>query len=217
MYENWITFNPLNGSCSHKCPYCSTNKFFYPEQIKCYTGELRLNENAMKKPLGKNNNIFVVAQNDLFAENVPTNFISEIINYCKKFDNTYLFQTKNPEKLFNFIPFLPEKSIICTTIESNIFYYDFMGNTPTPHERAKYMSRIFGIEKHVTIEPIMKFDLVPFAEMLKLINPFQINIGANSFTKIKLPEPSKDEILALISELVKFTKVVKKTNLKRLF
>jgi hypothetical protein len=81
----------------------------------------------------------------------------------------------------------------------------------------------------ITIEPIMKFTetLIPskrnsschysytFSEILKKLKPFQINIGANT-SNVKLPEPSREEILELISECEKFTKVVRKKNLARL-
>jgi len=67
----------------------------------------------------------------------------------------------------------------------------------------------------ITIEPIMDFDLNPFIRKIKYNSPEQVNIGGDSGNN-NLPEPSKKKILELISELEKFTIVVKKKNLNRL-
>ena len=51
-------------------------------------------------------------------------------------------------------------------------------------------------------------------EIIKIINPSQVNIGANSKIQFKLPEPSKDKVLALICEIEKLgVKVHKKDTL----
>jgi hypothetical protein len=73
-----------------------------------------------------------------------------------------------------------------------------------------------NIETYVTIEPIMKFDLPEMGDYIKRCKPKQVNIGVNSRRDIKLPEPTKDEIIELINELSKFTEVRQKDNLKRL-
>jgi len=89
-----------------------------------------------------------------------------------------------------------------------------MGNAPKPNVRSEALSG-FLYPKMVTIEPILDFDLEPFVEMLKLINPEWINIGADSKGH-KMPEPSKEKVLALIEELKLFTDVKIKKNLNRL-
>ena len=68
----------------------------------------------------------------------------------------------------------------------------------------------------VTIEPIMDFDLGVLVSLVSACNPEWVNIGANTNHKIKLSEPPKDKIKALIEELSKFTKVKVKKNLKRI-
>ena len=102
-------------------------------------------------------------------------------------------------------------STTITTIETNRFYPDEMGKTPKPEERSYYMP----IKNYITIEPIMDFDLLEFVSVLKMSQPEQINIGADSGNN-NLLEPSKDKVLQLISELEKFTKVKQKKNLSRL-
>ncbi|HEY0088889.1 MAG TPA: DUF5131 family protein [Candidatus Lokiarchaeia archaeon] len=215
MYE-WIThtWNPLGGKCPHGCSYCSTNKFYYPHLIKKYSGEVRLVESELKTNLGTGNFIFVCAQHDLFAEGIPREFIMKIQNHCRKFDNFYLFQSKNPEGFITFQHTMPEKTVICTTIETDRWYKEFMGNSPHPYIRTNDMLRI-DFKKYVTIEPIMNFTLERMIEIMKAIDPIQINIGADSGNN-HLPEPPKEKILELIAELEKFTVVKQKSNLKRL-
>jgi DNA repair photolyase len=152
----------------------------------------------------------------MFANDISERWIIETLNHCRKFDNTYLFQTKNPAKPQYFTEF-PDKSVFCTTIETNRVYPEIMRCCPTPNKRAIEMNEIghLGYKTYVTIEPIMDFDL---AEMLYLIEtclPEQVNIGADS-GKNNLPEPGKEKLLALIEGLEKFTTIARKTNLARL-
>ena len=64
------TWNPLGGKCYHDCLYCSTKSFVWPNAIKKYSGKIRLDANQLYKNLGTGKTIFVVGQNDLFAQNV---------------------------------------------------------------------------------------------------------------------------------------------------
>lgn len=218
MYP-WIThtWNPLAGKCLHGCTYCSTNKFYYPTLIKKYSGPIRLVEKELQTNLGKDNTIFVVAQNDLFANDISKDIILDILDHCRKFDNKYLFQSKNPVRMFELRYFMPKNSVICTTIESNRLYPKIQANSPKFMERSAYMGLLkrAGFQTYVTIEPIMDFDLLQFVEHIKICALTQVNIGADSGNN-NLPEPNKDKLLQLIVELEKFTIVKQKKNLKRL-
>ena len=69
----------------------------------------------------------------------------------------------------------------------------------------------------VTMEPIMDFDHDAVINILKTIQALQVNIGANTSKSVRLPEPDKAKLQALIAELKTFVPVVKlKTNLDRL-
>jgi len=173
---------------------------------------VHLDEKEFKTDLGSGNFIFVGSSCDIFAQDIPSEWIARTFDYCQQFKNTYLFQTKNPKRILNC--WLPDISSICTTIETNRYYPEFMGNSPTPIERVEAMTH-FAIRQLLTIEPIMNFDLIEFVGMIKMFEPRQVNIGADSGNN-HLPEPSKDKILALIDELQKFTIVKKKHNLGRL-
>lgn len=223
MYKDWKTWNPLAGKCYHDCAYCASQKFRrFPVYQSKYTGEPRLDENAFKKNLGKNNNWFVsgVAQ-DLFADNVNPFLIYNVLTHIIRYypDNNYLFQTKNPAGIDRCKAIFPVTSTFGITLETNRYYSYYMRSAPSPKERVLEFRKSIIVDdysKQITIEPIMSFDLGIFVDMIKSINPDKVYIGANSFKRIKLPEPSKKEVLALISELEKFTRVHLKNNLNRI-
>ena len=100
----------------------------------------------------------------------PDEWINKTLEHCQKFDNKYLFQTKNPKRILNFK--LP-KSVICTTIESDMFYSEIMANSPKPYDRAKYMKMLSdcGFETFVTIEPILDFNLDELVDLIKQCSP----------------------------------------------
>lgn len=84
-------------------------------------------------------------------------------------------------------------------------------------DRSLAMQDLSNLYKtFVTVEPIMKFNLEHFVKMIRRCRPAQVNIGADSGGN-NLPESTSDEIFALINELNKFTKVVLKSNLKRIY
>jgi len=152
--------------------------------------------------------------NDLFANDIPKKWIEMTIEYCNKSDNCYFFQSKNPERFLEFT--LPEKSVVCTTIETNRWYPEIMNNAPHPEERAEAMQKTSSsYPAYVTIEPIMDFDLDELVGLIRKCNPRQVNIGADS-KECNLPEPDRRKIFALINELQKFTRIEKKDNLWRL-
>ena len=201
------TWNPIKGKCSHDCKYC---------YMKVWKQKpLRLVEKELKDNLGENNFIFVGSSTDVFARDVPYEWIKIVLAKCRNFDgNTYLFQTKDPSRFWKFIGQYPSKSVFGITLETN--REDKFHKAISRKARISWMvDDSFMKRKMVTIEPIMDFDLEPFIKMIKKINPEWVNIGADSKNH-KLPEPSPDKIKKLINELKKFTKVKIKDNLKRL-
>ena len=201
------TWNVIKGKCPHDCSYCYMKEF--PQ------GALRFDEKELQTDLGEGNFIFVGSSCDMFAQKISPFWISKVLDHCKKYPkNKYLFQTKNPIRLFSHIEDFPNNSILGTTIETNRDYLIYDKSVSPVRERAKAMSMIFG-KLMVTIEPIMDFDLEPFVEMVKDIKPDFVNIGADSKGH-NLPEPSWDKVQTLIKELEKFTKVNLKYNLDRL-
>ena len=212
MYEFVThTWNAIKGKCPHDCSYCYMKIF--PQ------GKIRLDKRALQIDLGENNFIFVGSSCDVFADEVPEEWIFKVLAHCVKYGkNKYLFQSKNPKRMFKYRNYIPPGSIIGTTIETNRFYSKLMGNTLRPSTRAEYMrdlSKVRDFKTMVTIEPIMDFDLNELSALISRCNPSWVNIGADSKGH-SLPEPSKSKILDLIISLKGFTKVKMKKNLKRL-
>jgi hypothetical protein len=164
--------------------------------------------------LGSGNFIFVGSSCDMFAAALPEHWITDTLDHCAKFDNRYLFQSKNPERMKLLQNYPDMKVVVCTTIETNRWYPDIMHNSPTPLQRAYAMIEL-PFDRYVTIEPIIDFDMDNLVEMLRWFHPIQVNIGADSGNN-HLPEPSGEKVLELIDVLKTFTVVDQKRNLGRL-
>lgn len=205
MYS-WIThtWNIIKGECYHGCTYCYMKRFGKQKPV-------RFDEQEMKTDLGSGNFIFVGSSCDMWANDIPDEWIFRTLCHCNKFDNDYLFQTKNPR---NIRRILIPKSNVCVTLETNRFYSHIMQRCPTPAERVEQM-RLIRHPLYLTIEPILDFDLEEFVEMIKQVEPLQVNIGADS-GNCHLPEPTQGKVLELVNELKKFTVIDQKRNLTRL-
>ncbi|MBC8459655.1 MAG: hypothetical protein H8D67_16820 [Deltaproteobacteria bacterium] len=200
------TWNTIKGKCPHDCAYCYMKRF--GEQPP-----LHFDEKELKTDLGEGNFIFVGSSCDMFASDILLGWIVKTLIHCREFENKYLFQTKNPGQIMDYM--LPPSSIVGTTIETNRKYPQ-MGKTDSPQNRVRYMNRIsYEYKTMVTIEPIMDFDLVSLVDFVEDCHPEWVNIGADSQGH-NLPEPPAKKIEQLIIELEKFTKVKIKPNLKRL-
>jgi len=205
------TWNTVKGKCPHDCSYCYMQRFGERPPARFDRSELRTN-------LGNGNFIFVGSGNDMFAADIPGEWINETLNHCAGFNNKYLFQTKNPARFLDFIqsPLILQKAQLCTTIETNRWYPEIMKHSPTPHERVAAMELASkSVQTLVTIEPILDFDLDELVGLIRQCNPIQVNIGADSGNN-KLPEPDKQKVTALIHELKQFTVIDQKRNLGRI-
>lgn len=209
------TWNTVKGRCPHDCGYCYVKaiaKRFCKEQ-----GHARLDESELRTNLGSGNFIFVGSSNDLFAIEHPEEWIWRTLDHCDKYYNRYLFQSKNPMRIMDFMEHpVFEKAVICTTIESNKMHANYMGNTPSPEQRAIAMEIISQeLPTYVTIEPIMDFDMEELYALIKKCHPQQVNIGADSGHNY-LPEPSAEKVMELLGLLSEFTTINQKTNLSRI-
>jgi DNA repair photolyase len=163
-----------------------------------YKGPVRLLEDELKVNYGKGKNIFVEHMNDMFAEDVPTGWIVEILKHCFRYpENKYVFQSKNPAKA-RYFDLGTLDCIFGTTIESNREFN--LSKAPKPRMRYLGMMEFkdAGIKRFVTIEPIMDFDVERMVGWIRDIQPEFVNIGADS-KHSALPEPPKEKILELIS------------------
>ncbi|GAH09248.1 unnamed protein product, partial [marine sediment metagenome] len=135
-WKNLFTWNPLGGGpCFHDCGYCYSTRMQKQNEVvgNAYSGDFRLSK-SIDDNHGENRTIFVSSMTDLFANNVPSNLINDILDKCKSFNNKYLFQSKNPQRFLEFT--YPNKTILATTIESDRVYKDT--NAPNPNDRVTY-------------------------------------------------------------------------------
>ena len=203
MYEFVThTWNPIKGKCSHGCTYC------YMKKMCSRLNTPRLDAAELTCYLECSNFIFVGSSIDMWAEDIPSHWIKMVLDYCDRSANKYLFQSKNPSRILDFITHpVFHHSVICTTIETNRFYPEIMRNSPKIEERVRAMEKIanLGINTYVTTEPLMQFDLDKMVEYIKRCKPLQVNIGRNTNRKVQLPEPTANEAKVLVTELEKFT------------
>lgn len=213
------TRNYLGGECKHNCSYCYVNAMRkkFPNLNERYSGEVRLFDKELNKAEGTGNTIFVQDMGDLFADNVPKEFILKILEHLNQYPgNNYLFQTKNPKRVFEFMNHFPRNTIIGTTIETNRQdILNKISKAPPVQERKYWVERAKFCKTFITLEPLIDFDLEELIEIIKYIQPNFVNIGADSKDN-RLLEPSKEKIEALIKELKTFTEVRIKSNLWRL-
>jgi len=199
MYEGWVTHqhSSLAGECAHKCNYCYIQSMakHYPAVKARYSGPLRLIEKEFDVKYGKGKTIFIEHCNDLFAADVPTEFIERILAHCREWpENTYVFQTKNPERYLEGWCF-PPKRILGTTIETNHMIPQ-VSKAPPPIGRFWAMEKVVG-RKFITMEPALSCDVDILVGWMVRIMPEFIAIGADS-KKRGLNEPSRKDVEELI-------------------
>ena len=208
------TWTPLSGACSHFCTYCYVqNLKRYPELKAKYSGVPRIAERELETDLGQGRFIFVCSTNDLFAEAVPSEMIEQVLAHCSKYDNRFLFQSKNPRRFWHFVNAFPPKTMLGTTLETNREYG--LSQAPMVWERVGWFSPSLPFPKMVSIEPILDFDLDVFPHWIELIQPEFVSVGADSKGH-GLPEPSREKVEGLLIALAGFTEAKQKKNLERL-
>ncbi len=223
MYP-WVTHmhTHLGGECSHKCSYCYV-KNTRRGRLQKYRGPLRLIEAELDVRYGQGKTIFIEHMNDLFAKEVPREFIERIIAHCRDWPaNEYVFQTKNPERYSEILNKMPRNILLGVTIETTKHIHQ-ISNAPVPE--ARYVAfRPFlyhprydiPLRKFVTIEPILDFDVVTMLAWIIEIDPEFVNIGADSKGH-GLPEPSWEKVDKLICYLQDAgIEIREKHNLERL-
>lgn len=230
MYHWAWTISFIGGECKYKCGYCYVKEKIAPWLNRMgnpkYYGEPCLIEKELKVPLTKpddGNVIFIESCGDMFGDWVPRKWILKILDHCKEYaDNTYLFQTKNPARFFDFENMFPPNTIYGTTLETNRdIGYHKISKAPSPSQRMVAFHRFvtnndFECKSMISIEPLLNFDLDAMVEWVNEISPSFVSIGADSITK-KFLAPSFEKTKELINELEGITEVRIKANLQRLF
>jgi len=211
MY-GWInsTWNPIRGRCDHQCSYC------YMLEMPISKEPLRIESKELGINLRSGQTIFVGSSTDMWAGGVPAAWIEDTLASCNRFNNKYLFQSKNPARFLEGWNF-PKNTILGTTIETNRDIPDIT-KAPMPAERfvwIKAVARDLNFPVMLSLEPILDYDLDILVRWVKMIAPIFVSIGADSKNH-NLSEPSTENIRALIQYLKPITEVKIKSNLSRL-
>jgi len=218
MY-NWVSHvhSHLAGRCIHQCSYCYVQVAEKRNPSGRYAGPTRLIEKEFKVNYGEGKTIFIEHMNDLLAVDIPNDWIRSIINHTLVYPrNTYVFQTKNPMRYYNFLELLPHDAILGTTIESNRIYPG-LSKAPVPRERTLAMIGLPDkFKKFLTIEPVLQFDVEILGRWISDIRPDFLNLGADS-KGFGLPEPTVEKIMELTNWLKEEgIELREKHNLQRL-
>ncbi|MCD6255757.1 MAG: DUF5131 family protein [Deltaproteobacteria bacterium] len=207
------TWNPLVG-CLHDCYHgrCWARIQARRQKrrcLRCYDFQPHIHRERLGK-FPKSGVVFVVSMGDMWGSWVPDEWIRSVLLSLKpcweKPDLTFFFETKNPARYVDFVDLIPPNSILSTTIESNFDHK--VSKAPPPKERYLAMVRpeLEEFAKHVSIEPIMKFDLKTLYRWIQEINPKMISIGYDNYYA-GLPEPTTEEVRELIDKLKRITVV----------
>ena len=199
-----FTWNVITGKCPHDCTYCYMKRF--------KLGPMWFNHKELNRDLGSGRVIFVGSSIDMWAQDVPPEWIWSILERCRAYDNEYLFQSKDPYRFYFFDRF-PDKTIYGTTLESDIHYPE-ISKAPDPMTRAEAIARMEP-KRMISIEPILAFNHGNFLTMIERIKPLFVSIGADSKGH-NLPEPRASELDDFVVALRNITEVKLKKNLARL-
>lgn len=216
MFEGLRTWNPWFG-----CNYHCYRDGCWPKKIlahrlgrglkcdRCYNFTPHYHQNRLAH-IPKDPRIFVVAHGDFFAPWVPHWVIEEVLEVCRETPKEmWFFETKNPVRYLNFLKLFPENTMLSTTIETNRnFTTDVRGHTPLPIDRFRAIIKV-GLPVHISIEPILDFDLKELLRWMKVIAPVKVSVGYDSLNNM-LPGPGYGKTVRLIEELEKFTEVERK-------
>jgi len=216
------TSNPIKGLCPHECSYCYMHGIY--TRYKNLDSRMRLDEKELCASYGREKFIFIGSSTDMYANEVPTEWILRVYDHCLKYgENRYLFQSKNPQRFlepaFMNHPLMQRRDSVffASTIETNR-EDPVVSRAQSMGERTKAMTmmRKLGFGVMITIEPVMDFDLEELLSMMKLIQPFQVNIGCNTSRSVHLPEPSRAKLIAFVENLRRLTNVKLKSNSSRI-
>lgn len=218
MYT-WVTHmhSHLRGACPYACQYCYVQAIGRRFGGDAHVGPMRMDMTQLDVPYGAGRTIFIEHASDMFSPGVRALWIREIFDHCEQWPkNTYVFQTRNTERAAGLAAYFPLGCVIGTTIETN---RKGPGNAPHAKYRAMGMMRdVYGptVTRFLTIEPVLDFDVDGMMELIGIMEPSFINLGADS-KGYGLPEPSAEKVRALIEGINNLgIEIRQKTNLDRI-
>ncbi len=212
------TWNPIVG-CLHNCynGRCWARMMAKRQKHRCqlcYEFKPHIHFDRLKPfNVSKPKTIFVCSMSDLFGWFIPGRWIMYVLDVCHKSKGpiTWFFETKNPARYVSYIDIMPENIILSTTIETNLDIP--VSKAPPTYERYMVMRKIKGCKKHVSIEPIIDFNLEVMVNWIRDIEPVKVTIGFDNYNA-NLPEPPLEKVIKLKRKLEDFTEVECKKSKK---
>ncbi len=202
------TCNPIGGYC-YDCRYCYIHgvrgmKIRYGHMRDKYSGQHELYESVLSKRFKEGRFVFPCDCIDIFHPDIPRYMVRRTLEWIDGNEAMFLLLTKNPVGFEEYKLELPNNISIGITCETNRDYGK--GVIPNPYNRFKvFKHMVFSGEydhypRLISIEPIMKFDMITLYNQIKFCEPDCVAIGYDSGNN-KLYEPYKSETLELIHRL----------------
>ena len=214
---DWATmsWNPVTG-CRHGCPYCYARRtatrfnagledpaplagglHVLPEKIKATPYPYGFEPTLHRYRLGQPQNtkepqtVFVCSMADLFGRWVPTSWIVEVLDACRKApQHRYLFLTKNPTR------YLELDHLALLPHESNFWYGSTVANMDAV---GMYVMQGVNINSFWSMEPLLGPVDMAAAEGL----PEWVILGAETGNRPDKVTPARkwvDDIVAFCEE-----------------
>jgi len=208
------TWNPVIG-CKHGCykdrcwASLLARKMSHLERYSEGFQTPKLIKEELTRSFPRDMVVFVTSMGDLWGRFVPDSWIEQVLLATRNSPGTiFFFETKNPARYMSFLSLLPKKAILSSTIETNRTYV--LSKAPPVEERFKAMESLPWPSKHVSVEPIVDFDLEIMVEWMRRVKPIIVSVGYDNYGN-RLTEPALDKTLQFIQELRSFTNVELKT------
>lgn len=161
---DWCDYvwNPVTGcsKVSEGCRNCYAEKIahrFWGErkftEVQCHHDRLEIDLN--KWPLGKK--IFVNSMSDLFHDDVPFEFIFDVLRIIRKcFDQTFIVLTKRPERMVKFFDWLYGQPYVNRGgVLANLWLGVSVEDQKTADERIPFLFQIPATVRFVSCEPLL--------------------------------------------------------------
>ena len=201
------TWNPFVG-CRFNCSYCWARRMARRLRCeRCRRFEPHFHPERLDK-IPKNGIVFVSDMGDISFCLEPDlmRLVRRIELTQKKYQTVFFFESKNPAVFYEKILMIgdelkPSQTIISTTIETNrANLVKELSSAPPPTKRYLSFKLINWPQKHVSIEPVMDFDLDVMFKWITNIEPEIVSIGYDNYNN-RLPEPPLQKVLKLIEDL----------------